>query len=766
MKNFLILFSVLIGSASFAASPTSFPNGITTPKVLLNDTAGMLSGDADPSVTATDGNKGSIYLRTGSSGGQTYQKQDSGSTTNWTKFSTTAGTITAGENIGGGNGVYSGVSGSNIQLKTLVAGSNVAINPVGNTLVISASGGGGGGSDVSNGGNTYSAPMSLGTLDAQSFSLLTSGSERFKIDSAGHFGIGANPQSDSSGTNHFYLFSTTTGAGSDKNYTGLFSSTVVPSISDGTGYTQGAYVNVHIDADSGTMALARNYFMIEHDGDATLTEGYGIRGLCRIFDNNYPSNVSHGVIENCYGGEFYAHSTSPTADMKHATGIVISAAEAGNSAGTDIDSDVRTAYGIRIMNNIRATGSTTQNIARAIQSDSVAPSAFNGDMYLDSHGSLRFTDNAYHNLLLHAPASMAGSIDLTLPGALGSTGDCIKDGGSGVLGFSACFASVGTGNSLAYTSSQIKSLAAGSGVTISDNGSGTLTIAASGGGGGSGDIVNGGQSGAVSIGTTDSNDLGFKTNGSVRGRFKAGGAFLLGGDSGDFGSVPTAFGLYKFDTADTNSPIATFENYMAYYGNTSNSRDGTKFGLALRPGETTFTYSGEYNGLNASIYTNAAGNVGTETAFKAQASVLNGSAVVSYGTGINASVIAPSGVMKHAVGVKVDGVQAAGTDDSNHDAFGVEITGVSASGSTGTNLAAALRITGGIVGDKKYAILSESTDQSSFAGGVRNATDGTKPTCDYDHRGLQWQTWGGSGVADVFEVCMKDASDAYAWEVK
>src|SRR5262249_16389792 len=47
-------------------------------------------------------------------------------------------------------------------------------------------------------------------------------------------------------------------------------------------------------------------------------------------------------------------------------------------------------------------------------------------------------------------------------------------------------------------------------------------------------------------------------------------------------------------------------------------------------------------------------------------------------------------------------------------------------------------------------------------GGLRWAT-GTKPTCDAAHRGTVFYVAGATSVTDTFEVCQKDAGDAYAW---
>lgn len=53
----------------------------------------------------------------------------------------------------------------------------------------------------------------------------------------------------------------------------------------------------------------------------------------------------------------------------------------------------------------------------------------------------------------------------------------------------------------------------------------------------------------------------------------------------------------------------------------------------------------------------------------------------------------------------------------------------------------------------------------SGAAGLRINTDGggSKPACGSSIRGFVWYVQSGAGVADTFEVCTKDAADAYAW---
>lgn len=40
---------------------------------------------------------------------------------------------------------------------------------------------------------------------------------------------------------------------------------------------------------------------------------------------------------------------------------------------------------------------------------------------------------------------------------------------------------------------------------------------------------------------------------------------------------------------------------------------------------------------------------------------------------------------------------------------------------------------------------------------------GSQPTCDSTHRGLQWLVQGGSGVADLFQICVHKADNTYGW---
>lgn len=83
----------------------------------------------------------------------------------------------------------------------------------------------------------------------------------------------------------------------------------------------------------------------------------------------------------------------------------------------------------------------------------------------------------------------------------------------------------------------------------------------------------------------------------------------------------------------------------------------------------------------------------------------------------------------------------------------------------------------GISGGNKSAGTGDGGDAycegGSSAGGARGTcrvpdgltvnTTTTKPTCAANNRGQIWVVQGGTGVADIPELCMKDALEAYSW---
>ena len=112
--------------------------------------------------------------------------------------STASGTITGGSSLGGSDAVYAGVSGSNLTFKGLTAGSNITRTPSGSDITIAASGGGGtitGGTSL--GGDAVYSGVSGANLQ---FKGLTAGSNITLTPSGTDITIAAS----GGGSNHTY----------------------------------------------------------------------------------------------------------------------------------------------------------------------------------------------------------------------------------------------------------------------------------------------------------------------------------------------------------------------------------------------------------------------------------------------------------------------------------------------------------------------------------------------------------------------------------
>lgn len=108
----------------------------------INNNYYVLEGTVDPTVTAQNAPQGSIYFRTGSSGGAAYLKQDNGSSTNWAKLSTSSTTLKAPtvQKFISSSGTYTTpTSPSPLYIRTRLVGGG--------------GGGGGAGTGGGNGGN-------------------------------------------------------------------------------------------------------------------------------------------------------------------------------------------------------------------------------------------------------------------------------------------------------------------------------------------------------------------------------------------------------------------------------------------------------------------------------------------------------------------------------------------------------------------------------------------------------------------------------------
>lgn len=262
------------------------------------------------------------------------------------------------------------------------------------------------------------------------------------------------------------------------------------------------------------------------------------------------------------------------------------------------------------------------------------------------------------------------------------------------------------------------------------------TPSTGGGGGGAVDSVNG-QTGvvvlpiiknggntegsAISAGTTDSFGLTLKTNNSDRLFINSSGVATIGGDTSSMTSTPNTFGTYKFQTSDDSTSFNVFNNFFSYYGSSGNNKDGTLFRMSLRPGETNFVYSGDYNALRADGYVSQPGIVTNFTGLKTAVSSANGGAIITEAKANTSYVTQAQGVIRNATGSEITSVQATGTDaGTGHIANGIAVKTVIASGSDTSNESRGIYIGNSVTatdtGAKAYAIKSDSTADSKFAG--------------------------------------------------
>ena len=68
-----------------------------------------------------------------------------------------------------------------------------------------------------------------------------------------------------------------------------------------------------------------------------------------------------------------------------------------------------------------------------------------------------------------------------------------------------------------------------------------------------------------------------------------------------------------------------------------------------------------------------------------------------------------------------------------------------------------------MVSGQCFGVKEEAGARNYFLGGVELATSGAQPTCSATIRGTLWVIQGGAGVADQYQICEKNAADAYVW---
>lgn len=115
-------------------------NGIrmTDPTIPLNvdgsqtGTARVLTGSDDPTTVPKFAERGSIYLRSSTGGHSTYQKQDNGTTSNWSFFGVGGsggggGEVNTASNVGTGSQVFKQKVGVDLQFRSFLGGGSTVV---------------------------------------------------------------------------------------------------------------------------------------------------------------------------------------------------------------------------------------------------------------------------------------------------------------------------------------------------------------------------------------------------------------------------------------------------------------------------------------------------------------------------------------------------------------------------------------------------------------------------------------------------------------
>lgn len=140
--------------------------------------------------------------------------------------------------------------------------------------------------------------------------------------------------------------------------------------------------------------------------------------------------------------------------------------------------------------------------------------------------------------------------------------------------------------------------------------------------------------------------------------------------------------------------------------------------------------------------------------------VVLGQGITDYYMGDVAWLAAPASVIFHTPGGYGTNVAGAdyiiapgqGTGSAAGGSFKVQVSAPGAAGTKWNSLADALTI------NYSGATFSAQVAALEFKAGA-----GTESTCDVSNRGRVVMVQGGTGVADTFRVCAKDASNNYAW---
>lgn len=229
------------------------------------------------------------------------------------------------------------------------------------------------------------------------------------------------------------------------------------------------------------------------------------------------------------------------------------------------------------------------------------------------------------------------------------------------------------------------------------------------------------------------------------------------GGSTAFGS--TAVGANATATADRATALGRGANAggtCVAVGDLADSSGGSQ-------GSAAFGYSATASGVGAQAFGNNAA-----AAFNASIALGGHSATTAANQLVIGGVNSTWAITDVYIGDLVTNASPLGFTLNATGGSGSNVAGaaVTIAGGKGTGDASG----GGVIFQTSDAGASGSTLQTltekcrvPVEGGFQWTGNGTKPTAGSAYRGMVWYTPGGAGVLDKFEICRKDAADAYAW---
>jgi hypothetical protein len=249
-----------------------------------------------------------------------------------------------------------------------------------------------------------------------------------------------------------------------------------------------------------------------------------------------------------------------------------------------------------------------------------------------------------------------------------------------------------------------------------------------GSGSGSGDILNGGQNGAITIGTNDANSLSFETNGTTRLTVSSAGNITSTDSALTFGGTSTSnFRLFLSGTVNSSTTSAQYalQNQVSF--NPSGASLSDVYGFINVPAlsGSSLTVSNFYGGVNrldtAAGYT---GQISNGYGLRIAAPSLSGNPgagvakIVTY-TGLYVDGTSNGGNTSGTInnyGLRVASNSAAAGVGGTLNNYGLRITLANGVGGTTTNYGLYLDGNGG--GSSDWALYSTSTAASLLSGNL------------------------------------------------